>query len=134
MTPLPSHLRRLVLWHIPQLKRKDLDRIDSLLALRYHLLQQDSPDIDKIKDLTRQVNEIITPYDKQYQAVIKQWTARRQLNAESRKYIQFPFRLSHLPLTLKNHWKYVKDWPSTIFPLALNRGKYLAKRVFLLGP
>jgi len=84
MMPLPPSFRRLLLAKIPKLKREDLNKYDSLLALRYQAVHQKSLDLERRKDFeefirkaTQQANAIIAPFRTQFDKLQQLWATRR---------------------------------------------------------
>jgi hypothetical protein len=99
MMPFALSFRRLVLKYIPQLKSEDLDRHESLIALRHQLIQEKNikppqthlPILDEnIEKAAREANAILAPYKKEFEAVLRLWLARRQLALKQGGLLQIP--------------------------------------------
>lgn len=98
MMPLHPGFRRLVLQNIPKLERKDLNDYDGLLALRLDFVHRRShvdgaarKQLDVlIAETTQQANKIIAPYRKQFDALHKLWSARRNFALHQGGMLQIP--------------------------------------------
>jgi len=170
MTPLHLSFRNLISRNIPQLPHDAVERYESLVALRHHLIleenlkppKKDGDDYDDVKpgklrrgkspnpdhsnqtpprpkltglilDVNKQANDIVRPFKKEYEAVVRLWNARRQVAVRQRHYGQIPDttqRLKDLVGALVNYRKVQIQ----TFPILLkNRLKFYVESLSLKG-
>lgn len=92
MMPYSLTFRRLLKKYIPQLTDEEIDRHESLLALRTHLLYESNsipPGIPaEITQISEEANRIIEPVAEEFTRTVQLWSARRELALEQRYFRQ----------------------------------------------
>lgn len=146
MTIFHPMLRRLIHRNIPQLNNHDVDRYDSLIALRHQLIQekhishsfkvltatqqQFSKEIDNgISDTTKQAQAVFSSCAREYDASIRLWVARRQLLFHQGNFFQIPTNLQGIKRLVAAIGNYRKVQIQTFPVLAANRIRYFFKNL-----
>lgn len=141
MMPFDLSFRRLVRKYIPQLSHQELNRHESLVALRHQLIQEEHmqppgipaklpPGVSArvlspaIEAATRDANAILAPYKEQYEAVLRLWIARRNLAHKRGGMLQIPTTVDGLTGLVSAIVKHIGVEFSTWWVLTGNRLKY----------
>lgn len=151
MTPFHPTFRRLLRRNIPQVHDEDLNRHESLFALRHQLVIDKHvvaekyvrpsttkaattgtlPPIpiapkgidDDIADATAQAQEIFARYRDVYDASLRLWIARRQIVMKQGNFFQIPFSPRKIGQLIKAIWDYRKAQIQTLHTVTVNRLK-----------
>jgi len=163
MTSLHLSFRRLVRRNIPQLLDEDLSRYDSLIAFRHQLVlekslrppanhvelsgkRRDKPSNpgpasqhpeptpkDFIDQVSREANDILRPYKREYEDSVRLWNARRRTAARLGNSLQIPdsgMSLIYLIVALLNYY-FVAVVTFPVF--AWNRIKFYYKEIIAIA-
>jgi hypothetical protein len=163
MTPLHGSFHRLVRRNIPQLSDEDLNNYDSLVAFRHQLLlekslqppanhvelggkRSDKPphhgatpqhseptQKDFIDQVSRQANDILRPYKREYEASVRLWNGRRRAATRLGNSLQIPdsgMSLIYLIVAFLNYY-FVAVVTFPIF--AWNRIKFYYKEIIAIA-
>lgn len=124
--PFNLTFRRLLRKYIPQLSEDDINRYESLIALRTHIYFEGySTKRNKaIKEITKKAQAIIKPVEPNFNRASLLWKAIREYSLVQGNILQVPPTLKDLQEYVKKNFNYRITQVITLPFLWFNKGKY----------